>query len=281
MATAMQAPVRLQHCCRAIGLASRSARRPGVARDRACMATCKVRAKPHRRRARPGCTGNGHAATHGNRPKCFSPATAPETSNDRNPSDRTPGTAGPAHTRRHRLPMPRATQAAKWRARAASIPPSARSRAQAPSLETMPRGSIGNAEPRRQAFKKEQPVAITGCLTLRRRLARRAPKRGRRRTSRSARKQLRQRNTPSPRPPESASPPARSHACIRAAAARSRQRRTERRAPLPLCDDGQPGRQRPACVPLIGIGTEPCVVAPGFAGIPGVSPCGRAQHEDA
>ncbi len=52
-------------------------------------------------------------------------------------------------------------------------------------------------------------------------------------------------------------------------------------APLPLCDDGQPGRQRPACVPLIGIGTEPCVVAPGFAGIPGVSPCGRAQHEDA
>ncbi len=52
-------------------------------------------------------------------------------------------------------------------------------------------------------------------------------------------------------------------------------------APLPLCDDGQPGRQRPACVPLISIGTEPCVVAPGFAGIPGVSPCGRAQHEDA
>ncbi len=72
-----------------------------------------------------------------------------------------------------------------------------------------------------------------------------------------------------------------------------RQRRTERRAPLPLCDDGQPGRQRPACVPLIGIGTEPCIVAPGFRHaavhstktrdtLPALSPSTRLrdQHED-
>ncbi|MDC6317648.1 hypothetical protein PP715_08420 [Ralstonia solanacearum] len=42
------------------------------------------------------------------------------------------------------------------------MPPSASLRAQTPSPESMPRESIGNADPRRQTFKNERPVAMTG-----------------------------------------------------------------------------------------------------------------------
>lgn len=157
----MSWPPRCKHRCGFSTAVERLRSRPGRHGGRALHEIARpwrhARFTPNRHRRRPGrgCTGNSHAATHGKRPECFSPATGPENSNDRNHSDGAPGTAWAAQTRRRRLSIPRATQATKGRTRAASMPPSAPLRAQAPSPEAMPRGSIGNAEPHRQTFKNE------------------------------------------------------------------------------------------------------------------------------
>ncbi len=111
-----RAPGQPQHCCRAIALTSRSARRPGVARVRACMATRKVHAKHLSPRTGPGWPGQNHGATLGNRPNCFSPATGSEEDNACDSRSETVGLAGPAGSARayHRCPpCPCATRPAK------------------------------------------------------------------------------------------------------------------------------------------------------------------------
>lgn len=111
-----RAPGQPQHCCRAIALTSRSARRQGVARARACMATRKVHAKHLSLRTGPGWPGQNHGATLGNRPNCFSPATGSEEDNACDSRGETVGLAGPAgsaHAYHRCPPCPCATRPAK------------------------------------------------------------------------------------------------------------------------------------------------------------------------